>query len=149
MVMKIMSSARGLSGDPVTLAAVLDPATGVLVVTKKVEFREEPDEGFAFVTNFRCETYDSLFLEEHWNDAIKAFKQAESAEALVIMDEVNRWRPRIETDGVDERGQKYRLREDMENGEMAILALVHFHERQRSMMAVDDAVDEFFDLVRI
>lgn len=147
--MKIMSSATGYAGEPITLVALIDPASGVLAVVKHVKFRERADEGFAFVTNFRCEAYDCLFQEEHWEDAIREFVQGEGNTMVSIDSEVSRWAPRIETDGVDEKGQKYRLREDLNNGEVAILALVHFQQRQRGISLADQAMDEFFDLVMI
>lgn len=147
--MKIMASVTGYAGEPITLVALIDPASGVLAVVKRVEFREEAEPGFAFVTNFRCDAYDCLFQEEHWEDAIREFVQGEGNAMVTIDDGVSRWSPRIETDGVDEKGQKYRLREDLNNGEVAILGLVHFQQRQRGISRADQAMDEFFDLVMI
>ncbi|MFV3292408.1 hypothetical protein ACNFBR_27215 [Pseudomonas sp. NY11955] len=148
--MKIMSSATGYSGDPITLIAMLDPATGVLAIVKRSEeFREEPQPGFAFVTNVRCEAYDCLFQEEHWDDAIRAYKQAEGNEMVAFDDEVARYTPRIEVDGIDEKGQQYRLHPDLQNGEVAVLGLVHFQQRQRGILTAEEAMDEWFDLIRI
>jgi hypothetical protein len=148
--MKIMASVSGFSGDSVTLLAFLDPATGVLAIAKKTqEFREVGDEGYAFVTNTRTESYDCLFTEDHWAQAMRDFKVAEGSETVKLGAEATRFTPRIESDGVDDHGQKYRLHEDLTNGEVAVLALVHFQQRQLAMSAVDSVMDEWFDLIRI
>jgi hypothetical protein len=148
--MKIMASVSGYSGDSVTLLALLDPATGVLAIAKKTrDFREVADEGYAFVTNTRTDAYDCLFTEDHWAQAIRDYQVAEGNETVKLGDEAARFSPRIETDGVDDRGQKYRLHADLSNGEVAVLALVHFQQRQLAMSAVDLAMDEWFDLITV
>jgi hypothetical protein len=147
--MKIMASARGYAGKNVTLVAFLDPATGVLAIAKSITFREVADEGFAFVTNVRTESYDSLFTEEHWAQAIRDYQVGQGSETITMGDEVSRWAPRIETDGVDEKGQQYRLHADLNNGEVAVLALVHFQQRQLAITTVDSEVDEWCELLRI
>ncbi|MBV4524399.1 hypothetical protein KVG88_30455 [Pseudomonas sp. SWRI74] len=148
--MKIMASVSGYSGDSVTLLALLDPATGVLAIAKKTrDFREVADEGYAFVTNTRTDAYDCLFTEDHWAQAIRDYQVAEGNETVKLGDEAARFSPRIETDGVDDRGQKYRLHADLTNGEVAVLALVHFQQRQLAISAVDSVMDEWFDLITV
>lgn len=147
--MKVMASVSGYNGESVTLVGLIDPATGVLAIAKSVKFREVGDEGFAFVTNIRAEAYDCLFTEEHWAQAIRDFKIAEGSQTLAIAEAASRWVPRLETDGVDEKGQKYRLPENLQNGEVAVLAMVHFQQRQKALTTADDAMDEWFDLVMI
>ncbi|POA45536.1 hypothetical protein C1893_23050 [Pseudomonas sp. MPR-ANC1] len=147
--MKIMASVSGYTGESVTLVGLIDPATGVLAIAKSVKFRDVGDEGFAFVTNTRTEAYDSLFTEEHWAQAIRDYVIAQGCQTLAIADAASRWAPRLETDGVDEKGQKYRLPEDLQNGEVAVLAMVHFQQRQRALNTADDAMDEWFDVVMV
>lgn len=147
--MKIMASVSGYTGESVTLVGLIDPATGVLAIAKGVTFREVGDEGFAFVTNVRSDAYDCLFSEEQWAQAIRDYVIAEGSQTLAIADAAARFKPRLETDGVDEKGQKYRLPDDLHNGEIAVLAMVHFQQRQRALGVADDAMDEWFDLVMI
>ena len=147
--MKIMASISGYSGASVTLLAYLDPSNGVLGIAKKVTFREKADPGYAFVTNTRTESYDCLFTEDHWALAIRDFQVAEGNETLKLSDSAAQYRPRIETDGVDEKGQKYRLHSDLTNGELAVLALVHFQQRQLAITTTDSAIDEWFELMMI
>lgn len=147
--MKIMVSISGYTGESVTLAGVIDPANGILAVVKSVKFREVADEGFAFITNTKTEAYDCLFTEEHWAQAIRDYQVAMGNETMTINEAAHRFKPRLETDGVDERGQKYRLHAELQNGEVAVLAMVHFQQRQKALTIADDAMDEWFDLVMI
>ncbi|NWA11931.1 hypothetical protein [Pseudomonas gingeri] len=147
--MDVMVSITGYGGERTTLLATIDPATGVLVIVKNIRFREVADAGYAFVTNTRTESYDCLFTEEHWADAIREYQVAEGTETLKLSEATQRYKPRIETDGVGEGGQKYRLHAELINGEVAVLALAHFHQRQRAIATGADALDEWCDLVMI
>lgn len=153
--MKIMVSVGGYGpagSEPVTLTAFKNNALGVLVVLDKVEYREIADEGFAFVTNLRLRDYDCLFKEEHLADAITAYKEGEGMNTIILADDVARHRPRIETDGVDTQGQKYRLAADIGNAEVAVLALAHFMSRQRgieSLAPMGDAIARLYQITSI
>lgn len=150
--MKIMVSVGGYGpagSEPVTLAAVKNNALGTLVVLSKVTYRDVPDKGFAFVTNLRLKDYDCLFKEEHLADAITAYKEAEGMNTIILADDVARWRPRIESDGVDTQGQKYRLAADIGNAEVAILALAHFMSRQRGIETLGRMSDDIARLYQI
>jgi hypothetical protein len=147
--MDIMVSITGYGGEKTTLLAEISPASGVLVIVKKIRFREVADDGYAFVTNTRTESYDCLFTEEHWADAIREYQVAVGTDTLTMSDLTQQYRPRIETDGVGEGGQKYRLHPDLVNGEVAVLALAHFHQRQRAIVTGSDTLDEWCDLVMI
>lgn len=150
--MKILVSIGGYGGtgaSPITLAALRDDATGVLSVAKGVKYRDEPLVGFAFVTNMRLPNYDCLFTEEHLQSAILAYKEGEGLGTFLIDDEVAKHRPRIETDGIDTKGQKYRLAPDFTNGEMAVLALAYFQSRQRSIGGLSDQMDRIANMYNI
>lgn len=150
--MIICASIAGYNGQPTSLSAFFDHKTNILVIDKAVQYREERQEGeedWAFVTNVRCPAYDSMFQEEHLADAVSAFKAMEGAGTVILGDDVAKYKPRVESDGVDDKGQKWRLHADMSNGEVAVLALVHFLERQRGVNNALDAMDEFMDLISI
>lgn len=150
--MKIMVSIGGYGGagaEPVTLVAFKNNALGSLTVLQKVTYREVADDGFAFVTNLRLKNYDCLFKEEHLADAISAYKEAEGMLTIVLDDEVARYRPRIESDGVDTQGQKYRLAGDISNAEVAVLALAHFMSRQRGIESLGRMSDDLARLYQI
>lgn len=135
--------------EAITLSAFKNNALGVLVVLEKVTYREVPDAGFAFVTNMRLENYDCLFKEEHLADAISAYKEGEGMGTIVLADDAARYRPKIETDGVDTQGQKYRLHADIDNGQVAVLALAHFMSRQRGIETLGRMSDDIARLYQI
>lgn len=144
--MKIIASITGYGSEPISLAAFLDHATGVLAIIMPVNYREARDSDMAFVTNTKAPDYDCLFQEEHLADAIRAFREAEGTGMIALSDTTQRFRPRIETDGVNESGQKYRLHPDLNNGEVAVLALAHFMQRQRAVHNVESAMDAMLDI---
>ena len=150
--MKIQVSIGGYGGagaEPVTLLAQKNDATGVLAIAKKVEYRTVAGPGFAFVTNLKLENYDCLFKEEHLSGAIQAYKEAEGMGMIVLGTDVMKYTPRIAVDGIDTNGQKYRLHDNMSNGEMAILALAHFMSRQRAISAREGQADKPFSMYEI
>jgi len=150
--MQIMVSIGGYGAhgaEPVTLLALRDARTGVLAVHKKVSFKEAPLPGFAFVTNLRLSNYDCFFREQDFSAAIRTFRECEGAGTIVLSDETARYRPRIETDGINESGQKYRLATDLGNGEVAILALAHFLERQRGVHSTESLIDRMAKMYAI
>lgn len=150
--MKIIASIAGYGGagaKPITLAATRDDATGIMTVLKEVKHREEAPAGYAFVTNVRLPNYDCLFTEENLQAAIQAYREGEGLTTFILADEVARNRPRIETDGIDPKGQKYRLAADLTNGEMAVLALAYFQSRQRAVVSLTGQMDKIANLYDI
>jgi hypothetical protein len=160
--MKIVVTVGGYGGagsKSISLAAMRDDATGILSVAKEVKYREsapeptpEKPERWAFVTNMRLPNYDCLFTEEHLQAAILAYREGDGMGTFVIDDEVAKYRPRIEVDGIDTNGQKYRLASDITNGEMAVLALAHFQSRQRTVGALTSQMDrmtKMYDILSV
>jgi hypothetical protein len=150
--MRIMVSIGGYGpagSDPVTLTAFKNNALGSLVILEKVTYRDVPDEGFAFVTNMRLKNYDCLFKEEHLADAITAYKEGEGMLTIILADDAARYRPKIETDGVDTQGQKYRLGSEIDNAQIAVLALAHFMSRQRGIESLGRMSDDIARLYQI
>lgn len=151
MKTKFAVSISGYQGQAVTLLCVLDGKTGVLLVGSQRPFLREAPEGFALVSNVRLDTADYVFGDEHLRNAIRAFferrtmGQVDIAEALVRFDPDSA----IERDGVDERGTRYVLNENIGSGQMAVLAAVSFAEAQTGVSAVTDAMDELADMYRV
>jgi hypothetical protein len=133
--MKILASIGGYGAngsDAVTIAALRQP-DGILVIVRQVEYQAQRKPGMAFVTNMKMDAYDCMFLEEHLSPAIRAYREMVGQGLLTFSDDSMKFTPRIETDGIDERGQKYRLDENISNGQMAVLAIVHFVSRQQAI----------------
>lgn len=153
--MRIMVSIGGYGGAgalPITLAAVRDDATGIMSVSREINFREAADAGYAFVTNLKMPNHDCFFTETHLQAAILAYQEGLGMTTFVVADGVAKHRPRIETDGIDPKGQKYRLAADLTNGEMAVLALAYFQSRQRSIGSLTGQMDrmaKMYDILSI
>lgn len=150
--MKILVSIGGYGGagaEAISLVALKDEATGVLAILKKVDYQAAPIPGQAFVTNLKLDNYDCLFKEEHLGDAIRAYKEAEGMGTIVLGPDVAKYAPRIAVDGIDQSGQKYRLHENMSNGELAVLALTHFMSRQKAISAREGQADKLFSMYEI
>lgn len=150
--MKIMASVGGYGGagaEPITLTAFKNNALGVLVIMGQIPYTDTRVKDLAFVTNMRLPDYDCLFRDEDLNAAIIAFKEGEGLGTILFDDNAARWRPRIESDGVDSNGQKYRLGGEFTNGEMAVLALSYFMTRQRTVDATSRMTDDIARLYQI
>ena len=143
-------SGYGQNGaEPVTLRCFHDVETDFLVIdTKAPEFAESRPEGFALVTNLELQTRDFLFSNDHIRDAIRDYFARDGQGLIDIEDELNRYRPdsKIERDGIDERGPKFRLSPDIGNGEVAVLAAVAFITGQGSIIGAMDAMSDFTKL---
>lgn len=133
--MKIIASIGGYGpngAEAVSIAAIRQP-DGILAIIRKVNYTIERVPGMAFVTNMKLPAYDCLFLEEHLSAAIHSYKEMEGQGLLTYGEHSVLFTPRVETDGIDEKGQKYRLDQSISNGQMAVLAIVHFVSRQQAI----------------
>jgi len=133
--MKILASIGGygaMAAEAVTIAALRQP-DGILAIIRSVNYTAQRQPGMAFVTNMKLDAYDCLFQEEHLSAAIRSLKEMEGQGLLTYSDDALKFKPRVETDGIDERGQKYRLDANIDNGQMAVLAIVHFVSRQQAI----------------
>lgn len=135
--------------DAVTIAAHRTP-DGTLAIVKQTEkCILERQEGMALVTNLKLPAYDSLFKEEHLSDAIRSYREMVGQDRLTFSERAMRYKPRIETDGIDEKGQQYRLDPNIDNAQMAILAIVHFVDRQFAITSSASMADRVAKLYAI
>lgn len=152
----LQCSVSGYSGAAVTLLGAMDAGTGAVLVTadKKdgdayTPLRKKPQ--FAFVANSTAaQGRDVLFTDEHLRDAIHTYFDFK-ARGLVRLDNSvakHNADTRIEPDGVDERGRKYRLAEDITCGQVAVLVLCWFARRQQQVIGTVDAFEDIFDVYR-
>lgn len=131
----------------------LDPTTGVLLVdmskTIKPGARETRLTDCAVLTNnASCDDYDSLFTEEDIRDAIGDYYSFAGRGLLRLDASVARFDPasKIEPDGLDDRGRKYRIATDMSNGQLAVIALCWFAVRQSGFSRQLESFDDYMDL---
>lgn len=150
--MRIITIISGFQGSAVTIASVFDEKTGVLVVAKQIGYREDrPKPDMALVSNLDLQSCDFQFTDKHLRDAIRSYFTRRSQGMLDIDSSLARYLPdnRIEQDGVDESGRKYRIAPEIENGQIAVLATVAFIEAQKPISAAIDMANELSDFYRI
>jgi hypothetical protein len=116
----------GYHGQAVNLRAMLDTASGFIIVSDEMPPGERVS-GALVVTNDPRGERDRLFTEEAFQDAIRQFYSAKHTGLLEIMSQVAKHDPqaRIQTSGFNESGTRYELSTDTTNGNVAILALVN------------------------
>lgn len=150
--MRIQVSIAGYSGTPVTLACVKDPATGVLVISKQVKYNEAklaPD--FALVSSHTLAQTDFTFNDEKFGDAVKAYFDQKGQGILVVHESLARFNPdnRIEYDSVDATGRRYRIAPEIDNGQVAVLAVAAFAEIQNHISTANQVADEISGLLEL
>lgn len=147
---KMRINCSGYQGEAVSVFGMFDMETDVLLIGQRAKkYDTEPRDGFLRITTQdRDPTHDGVFLEEQTRDAIVAFFELEAmnliqfGEGLSSLDPKNK----IERDGMDTGGMKYRIAPDISNGQVAVLIAAHTAVGQR---AVGRAGEFFGDLMTI
>lgn len=115
----------------------LDMPSGVLLIDRAITLRAGDPEirraNCAVVTNNPSfDDRDELFTEDQFRRAIEDYFSLAGRGLLVLEDAVARHNPqaKIEPDGLDERGRKFRLAPDITNGQVAVIVACWFAMRQ-------------------
>lgn len=136
----------GYAGPPVTLFAAFDPATDVLAIVKQApEYESGPRDGFLKISSQERDAHhDALFLEENTRQAITAFFELDALKLISISEKAQRSNPlsKIERDGMDEKGIKYRIAPDITNAQVAVLAASFYAGAQRGAAAAQDFMED-------
>lgn len=150
--MRIQVNAAGYSGQSVTMLLFFDEKSGVLVADKTISFREPRAKAdMALVTNLDLPDLDYRFLDKHLSEAIRSYFTRAGQGLLDIRKELGRYDPKdkIEMDGVDEGGRRYRIHDEIENGQMAVLMAISFIESQKPITSTISAMNELADFYTI
>lgn len=116
----------GYHGRPVNLLGMLDKQTGLILIGKELEANQQ-HQGAIFVTNdAKTALRDQLFETDHLRDALELYFARDGSGRLAMVASTERYKPahKIERDGYNERGARYRLADDVSNGNVAVLAIV-------------------------
>lgn len=144
--MRIFISVSGFRGQSVTLAALHDSDTGMLVIAKQVAFRlTKPEANDALVCNASTNEADFIFTDDHIAEAIRDYYLMKGHGHISLADALARYEPdnKIEVDDINESGRKFRISNDIDNGQMAVLAAVAFIKQQE---AIGDCMSAIADL---
>lgn len=147
-LLKIQTSIAGFAGRPVTLISVHDDETDILVVAKAVEYTESRIGDCVMVSNLPLSSVEVMFSDDDLCAAIRHYYARKSRDLLDLDDSLLRYEPenRIESDGVDERGRKYRISPEIDNGQLAVLATVAFVEKNASVRSALDMADDILSM---
>lgn len=142
---RIRANAAGFGGTPISLYAMFDTSTEVLVVAKDGAYDPSDRSGFLRLTTRESDAcHDAVYREEDVRESIAAFFDLDAMNLVQFGEGLNRWHPKnkIETDGVDEHGVKYRFAADIANGHVAVLMIALWATRQRQMAGAAEFMDD-------
>jgi hypothetical protein len=142
--MIIQSTIGGYQGTPVTILGVYDENTGSLTIVSQKEYTESrlrPD--VALVTNLQLPEHDSFFGDEKLSEAITHFFVRKAQGTLILDPKLSRYNPenKLQLKGVNEGGKSYEISPDIDNGQIAVLAMVAYVDAAAAHSAVCDAWD--------
>lgn len=144
----IQAEITGYSGLAVNLMGALDMDSGLLIVARELAMGERTDGAVIVSNDPRAEQRDSLFDEDRLQNAIRLFFRAQATGMIELLSAVSKFDPshKIEANGLDENGSKYRLAPDVMNGNIAVLALVDAADRAYTAQKATDFSSELAEL---
>lgn len=135
---KMRVNVAGHVGDAVSLFCAFDPATDVLVVARAVPYEATQREGFLRITTQAQDAHhDAVFSEDDMREAINAFFGLAALQLISLSETARQHDPahKIERDGIDEHGTKYKIHPDTSNAQVAVLIASFYAKRQRHVAA--------------
>ncbi len=134
--------------EPVSVRAAIDVASGrVRIATEgPLEVKDRP--GWVLVSNlmFGDQRVDVQFRQDDLRAAIGAYFDMSSMQLLSFAPGMERCRPdaKIESDGMDERGRRYRVMPDCGNRHVAVTVAAWYASQQLGMDAAMDMFDDIY-----
>ena len=130
-MLKIQTTISGYGDKPISLFSAYDEDSRVLVISVEHDFMSQRKGDCVVITNDLEIPRDRFFSEKDLRDAIHAYHELQNGLAsdgkstrLIFGDRASRVDPEnaIQSDGMDESGAKFRVREGITNGQIATLA---------------------------
>ncbi|MEJ7804441.1 MAG: hypothetical protein WKG03_00755 [Telluria sp.] len=148
MTIRIQAEISGYGGPAVNVLGALDPESGLLIVARELKLGERLDDVLVVSNDPRAERRDRLFSEDDLQDAIRLFFRAQSTGMIELLPTVSKFEPahKIESNGIDENGTKYRLSPDITNGNIAVLALTKLADATYRAQSATDFAEEMASL---
>lgn len=143
---KIRVNVAGFHGAAVSLFCAYDPGTDVLLIARESAYEPGARDGFLKVTTLSSDAaFDTVFKDEDTKEAITAYFALTSTGLMTLADKVQRLSPttKIERDGMDEGGAKYRIAPDIGCGQVAVLVACWCAQRQRRINSMQSAMRDF------
>ncbi len=145
---RIQAEITGYGGRVANVLGALDMESGLFIVAKELAAAERVEDAIVVSNDPRAERRDSLFDEDKLQNAIRLFFRAQATSMIELLPNVTKFDPshKIEANGLDEKGSKYRLSPDVSNGNVAVLALMDAADRAYGAQAATEFSDELAGL---
>lgn len=146
--MKIQASITGYAGQPKTIVALLEPNSGIVTISKGLTtFRKERiADDFAFVANYLSAS-DLRFTDKELSESIGAYFEYMQSGLILFAEQAIQFQPdnHIELDGITEGGRKYRIGADVSGGQIGVLAIALFCQKQQAIQGCINQFDAMLD----
>jgi len=142
----IQASISGYLNAPCTLFSAFDHDSGSLIFSALTDLRKERRKGCFFLTNIHKIDRDGWFDEPDLPEAIRAYARLGREGRVHFSEKAQRASPVsvVESDGMDERGMKYRIANEVSNAHVAVLATcLYVAKTLGKPEAVMDAANDF------
>lgn len=135
----------GFKGEPLSMFGAYDPASDMLLIREPRALEAIARPKFLHVTNIPGQPVCDTFVDESQiSDAITSFFMLQTQGLIKLDTKAVRFDPanKIERDGMDDSGIKYRIAPDISNGQLAVILAAYAATRQRGVnAALEDAED--------
>lgn len=142
----IRVNVAGFTGRAASIFTVFNADTRAVVVSEEVDYEQHRREGALLVTNQSSDqVFDLLYGDDETRAAIEAYLATEGVGLLQFSSKVKRLSPanKIERDGMDASGMRYRISPDISNGQVAVLFACLAARQQQGVASMLDALDDF------
>lgn len=149
---KMRVNVAGYGGQAVSVFAGYDPDSDVLAIVREGPYEVTARDGWLRVTTQdRDPTHDAVFTDDQARDAIAAYFELEAMNLIQFSEGLARLDPKnkIERDGMDESGMKYRIHPEITNGQVAVMIAALSARRQRGAAAADQFMADLGQVLTI
>ncbi len=125
-VIRVQAIISGYQGKAVNLLGAMHTETGLFIVAKEQALTARTDGALTVSNNGRLDDRDRLFDEDKLQRAIRLYFSLKGQGLLELLPEVQKHDPaqRIQVDGMNDRGTRYGLSDEITNGHVAVLAML-------------------------
>lgn len=135
----------GFSGEPASLYGAFDHEDDLLLISDTKEYDPGDAPDMLKISNQERDTHrDDLVSDDDLQAAIRAFFEMDGLKLLVIGEKAARHNPsnKIERDGVDEGGVRYRISPDITCSQVAVMFACLAAARQRTVTGALSIMEE-------
>lgn len=147
-VIRVQAIISGYQGQAVNLIGAMHTEKGLFIIAKEQALGERTDGALIVSNNARLDGRDRLFDEDKLQRAIRLYFSLKGQGLLELLPAVMKHDPgnRIEADGMNERGTRYRLSPEITNGSVAILAMLEAADLAQAADTTSETASDIVDM---